>query len=160
MKLDGFQVVDALKPIMLHITKADAQSGTKDPANCAAAKAACRLTGVIEARVYRTRTYILLKDARGKKYWRRYLTPGSVAGEIIAFDRGGTFEPGDYTLPVASKTTKLGGDPRGSRPASAWKNKAKRPSPRIIPGIREYGPRGTGDHPTKTKSNKKSWSTR
>lgn len=87
-------VADATRGMVLHITKTDCARGDlKTPSSCAAAKALCRLDGVEAAQVYIGRTYVKQK---GK--WTRYATPPSLRNEIIAFDRGGSFEPGDYTL--------------------------------------------------------------
>jgi len=142
MKINGIDVQDADKPLVLNIREADAKTGKKDPAKCAAAKAACRLTGVIEARVFRTRTYLLCADARrkGGKVWIRYMTPGPLRGEIIAFDRGGTFQPDDYMLLAPCNTQVLGSYGSGSdkRP-----KRGKRMKPyHVLKGIREEGPRG------------------
>jgi hypothetical protein len=61
----------------------------------AAAKAACRINGVGEARVYRSRTFLLLERASGKPIWMRFHVPIRLRAEIVSFDRGGSFEPGD-----------------------------------------------------------------
>lgn len=88
------KVVDAKGKLVIHITKSDvARGNVKDAKTCAAAKALCRADDVEAAQVYIGRTYV---KRAGK--WVRYATPPSLRNEIIAFDRGGTFEPGDYTL--------------------------------------------------------------
>lgn len=92
--------VDAKASIVLHISKTDVRLGaTKDASCCAAARALCRQEKIEAARVYLSRTYI----KRGGK-WVRFMTPSALRNEIIAFDRGGQFEPGEYTLsPVQPK---------------------------------------------------------
>ena len=88
------KVVDARSALVIHITKTDVRKGAlKDAKTCAAAQSICRQDGIEAAQVYIGRTYV--KKA-GK--WIRYATPPSLRNEIIAFDRGGEFEPGDYTL--------------------------------------------------------------
>lgn len=141
MKIDGIEVEDAKKPVVLHITKRDATSGQKDPKSCAAAKAACRLEGVLEARVYRGRTYLLFRLANGKKIWRRYHTPISLRTEITAFDRGGAFEPDDFELKPLTASQLLGAKPPG---AQSGPRATKRKPHHVIKGIREHGPR-SGD---------------
>jgi hypothetical protein len=142
MKIDGIEVVDADRPLVLHIRTPDAKTGKpKDPENCAAAKAACRIPGVILAKVYRTRTYLLQGtpgDKTGKsRRWRRYLTPDSLRGEIIALDRGGSFEPDDYELPAPPKSMRLGA--KLAQPTGRRTGKKKR-VPHIVRGIRPHGP--------------------
>ena len=95
MTIDGYPVVDATKPIVLGITLRDVKKGaTKDPGSCAAALACLReVKGAEKARVHIGRTYIKI----GKK-WLRFLTPAALKNEIVAFDRGGKFAPGEYTI--------------------------------------------------------------
>lgn len=94
MTIDGMPVYNAKKPLYIHITKHDVKIGKKkSPAECAAAISAKREMKADEVRVHLGRTYV-----RKGKEWQRYLTPGSLRSEIISFDRGGTFSPGDYKL--------------------------------------------------------------
>lgn len=139
MSIDGIIVEDGKKPLVLNIKEADCKTGKRDPAGCAAAKAACRVDGVLEARVYRTRTY-LLTQKNGKKSWQRYITPDAIRNELIAFDRGGTFEPDDYTLAVVSESQRLGVN-RGKPPAKTGKRSGIN-SPHVVKGIRPVGPKG------------------
>lgn len=144
MKLDGITVYDARTPAVLNIKPADTNTGKKDPANCAAAKAACRLPGAIEARVYRTRTYVLMNDARtGKKFWRRYVTPDAIRVEVISFDRGGSFSTGEYTLREPKLNARLGLK-HSEKNRRRVGPKKSRPAPHIVPGIRERAP-GKGE---------------
>lgn len=92
--IEGLPVRDAKKPILLHITDSDVKKGkVKNPGSCAAAVACKRELGASEAHVHKTRTYL-----RFNGHWVRYMTPGSLQAEIVAFDRGGTFEPGEHRL--------------------------------------------------------------
>ena len=94
MKIGGGAVIDAIEPLPITITKNDVRSGAKKNANsCAAAQAICR-AGFTEARVHAARTYVRRPDGK----WMRYATPLALRAEIVAFDRGGIFEPGDYAL--------------------------------------------------------------
>lgn len=102
MQINGKTVVDATKPITIHITKRDTTEGAnKNPSACAAALAAKRLPQCVNARVHIGRVYV-----ETPKKWVRYNTPDALRTEIIAFDRGGTFAPGDYRLQVPDKRTK------------------------------------------------------
>jgi hypothetical protein len=92
--IDGNPVVDADKPVTVHITPEDCARGSKkDPEKCAAALALKRVTSCDESRVHLGCTYLRF----GKK-WFRYATPPSLKAEIISFDRGGGFYPGDFRL--------------------------------------------------------------
>lgn len=104
MEINGKRVVDATTKQRIHITKRDTTEGdNKNPSGCAAARAAKRdIPDCINARIHIGRAYIEYKTK-----WVRYFTPDRLRTEIIAFDRGGSFEPGDYTLlpPGPSETT-------------------------------------------------------
>lgn len=103
----GLPVVDAPegKGITLTVTKADVNGSTKsDPANCAAARAGQRELKR-EVHVFLSRAYVKDTD---KKRWVRYITPEAASREIISFDRGSSFVPGEYTFKAATKWQKLG----------------------------------------------------
>lgn len=132
--IDGKPVIDAKKPITLIVTEGDInRADRKEPADCAFARACRRALHVKEARVHLGRVYLRANDGN----WTRYLTPRTLRSEIIAFDRGGAFEPGEFTLgaPQPSKRTgKTQGSKRGrNRPRTA---KVKRRSPHVVTNVR------------------------
>jgi hypothetical protein len=55
------------------------------------------------ARVHVARTYLKI----GNK-WLRCITPESLRSEIVAFDRGGKFEPGEFELKAIPDSMRLG----------------------------------------------------
>lgn len=92
--IDGNPVSDADNPVVVQITRSDCERGSKkDPSACAAALALKRVTACDESRVHLGCTYLRF----GTK-WLRYATPPSLKAEIISFDRGGGFYPGDFRL--------------------------------------------------------------
>lgn len=103
MEINGKKVVDAKRKAVIHITQTDTVKGaTKDPGACAAARAAKRdIVDCLSARVHIGCVYI-----EHEKKWERYTTPPALRSEIIAFDRGGSFQPGEYMLnaPSPSRT--------------------------------------------------------
>jgi hypothetical protein len=103
MEIAGKKVVDAKRSAKIVITERDAKVGdNKNPSGCAAALAAKRdIPECLSARVHIGRVYIEQKDK-----WVRFMTPDSLRSEIIAFDRGGSFQPGEYELkaPAPSET--------------------------------------------------------
>lgn len=105
MKIAGKTVVDAKRPLTLHITEADVRQGKeKTPSACAAARAAMReIPNAISARVHLAQTYVEFP-----RRWVRYGTPESLSRKITAFDLGGKFEPGDHTLRMPYGSKKLG----------------------------------------------------
>ncbi len=111
MEIAGKPVRNAKKPIVLVITSDDVKKGaTRDPASCAAALACKRQMNAAEARVHTGRTYVRIKDE-----WIRFNTPVSLQKEIVAFDRGGSFEPGEYELrPLPVSHIKRQGKRQGS----------------------------------------------
>lgn len=103
MKIAGKPVKDADEKFVLTITKADVKSGAaKTSSQCAAAKALCRQTGCEEARVHFSRVYI-----RKQGKWLRFGAPPSLRNEVIAFDRGGEFAPGEYVIGPAQPIVRL-----------------------------------------------------
>jgi hypothetical protein len=129
MWIDGIRVVNPTKKLQISISQRDCDRGqTKDPGACAAARALLReVPNAKQARVHLGRTYVLIDDG-GKKVWERYQTPQSLRAEIIAFDRGGEFAPGEYTIPplppsVRAKFGKRQGTPHATDNIGSKKRK-------------------------------------
>ncbi len=135
MKIAGTKVEDASEPLTIMITKSDVRSGsTKKATSCAAAKALCRQEHCDEARVHFSRAYI----RRGEK-WIRFSVPPSLRSEIVAFDRGGEFAPGEYRLTPLQPIARLGArkHPADTRGKRSHKNHGKRKRPyHIATGVR------------------------
>lgn len=106
---DVTTVHDATKGITIEVTKHDAAtSAKKDHKTCAAAVACKRqmhLDGVIISRAI---AYMVKGTVA-----TRYVLPESLAREVIAFDRGGSFEPGEYTLKKPDKHILIGTKRKG-----------------------------------------------
>jgi len=101
--INKLPVLNAKHSLELHITTTDCtRAEVKDPARCAAALAIRREFHPIDVRVHLGRVYVRQNNSN----WQRYLTPKSLRTELIAFDRGGTFTPGTYTLPAPPKSRK------------------------------------------------------
>ena len=110
--IGGLPVVDAKRPLTLKVTKTDiakAADGIQKPDKCAVARACYRELHVIEARVHLSRVYLRTNDSN----WVRYKTPAAMRDEIIAFDRGGAFEPAEFYLAPCPPAAKLGQPSRG-----------------------------------------------
>lgn len=104
MKIDGKIVRNARKRMKIEILPADIRSASKKkPECCAVANACMRQMPIKEIRVHLSRVFMKGKDGT----WTRFLTPKNLRTEIVAFDRGGEFEPGTYLLskPNPAKTT-------------------------------------------------------
>ena len=128
-KIGGLPVVNATEKVDLNITAGDIRRGDmKDPGGCAAAVACRRQMHAVDARVHIARTYIKLD-----KKWIRYLTPFALRTEIIAFDRGAQFTPGEYTLLPMPKPQK-----KSARKAPSGKSRQKRVF-HTQSGIRPHG---------------------
>ncbi len=104
MKLEGLPVYDATEAIEFTVTKRDvAKGGIQAPESCAMALACKREHHSKDVRIHLKYSYVLEKD-----HWTRYRTPASVSREIVAFDRGGSFDPGEYMLLPPYKSSRLG----------------------------------------------------
>lgn len=136
--IDGIPILDAKYSITLHITKSDcSNSDPKHPESCAAARSIRRVLKPIDCRVHLGRIYI----RQNKGNWLRYNTPPALRNEIIAFDRGGVFSPGEYVikpLPPSQLATlgkRQGGEPKFKQ-ARNNPNRKKRKSPHIVKNVR------------------------
>ena len=103
MKINGVNVKDADHKIQLVINLEDVRIGArKNAGTCAAAHALCRQEHCDEARMHFSRAYI----RKGRK-WLRFGVPRALRDEIMSFDRGGTFAPGEYRLSPLQPTVRL-----------------------------------------------------
>lgn len=128
LKIDGIKVKDAKKPVRLIVTEDDCKrANRKRPESCAVARACSRMTDVDEARIHLSRVYL----RRGEE-WFRYTTPPSMRDEIIAFDRGGSFEPQEFRLTAPRPSIRLG----KHREAGAKTGKQKRRKPHVVTNVR------------------------
>lgn len=139
MKLDGTPVKDAKKDVTVNISTRDCRRGSaKDPSKCAAALACRRELSATDTRIHVGRCYLKIA---GK--WLRYRPAQALRSEIIAFDRGGEFKPGQYllrTIPLdCTKRTKRAAAKSGK--GNGVKGKKNRRH-HVVAGIREPAPRG------------------
>lgn len=86
-------VKDAKDPLSFTVTDTDAKAVRKDHQKCAVAEA-CRREYDIDGVIISRSTAYLVKGRTAT----RYHIPQRVAIEIVSFDRGGGFAPGDYEL--------------------------------------------------------------
>jgi hypothetical protein len=136
MRINGTQVKDATKKIVLTITPQDVKSGAKKNANsCAAANALCRQEGCEAAKVHMSRAYI-----KKGKTWYRFAVPTALKNEVLAFDRGGAFEPGDYILAPVQPSVRIGAPrthgPKRKNHHSTGKAPARKRPYHVVSGVR------------------------
>jgi hypothetical protein len=128
----GLPVIDAPRNsgISMTVTPSDIEGSRKgDPANCAAAIAGKRELKK-EVHVFLSRAYV-----QEDKHWVRYFTPESVSREIISFDRGSDFAPGNYEFRAPKDSERLG----QYKGKSTQKNGRKAKHPRhITANVREW----------------------
>lgn len=133
--IDGKPVIDAKRSLVLHITANDiAKADRKEPADCAVARACRRDLHAKEVRVHLGRVYIRFNEGN----WQRYRTPKSLRSEIIAFDRGGTFSPGEHVLPIPDKRPvgkRQGGKPKFKHARYNPNRKGRQP-PHVVTDVR------------------------
>ena len=118
--LDGLPIVDAKNGLEIEVLASDIKSSrSKAPDKCAFAVACMRALKAKEVRVHLGRTYV-----RHNGKWVRYMTPARLQKEIVAFDRGGSFEPGSYKLYAPQPTKKLNGKKQSPGDRAKKKNKS------------------------------------
>lgn len=134
LQIDGLPVKDARKSVVITISDRDVKNGTlKKPNSCAAALCCKRELGATEAHVHTSRVYL-----RFNGHWQRYLTSAALRSEIVAFDRGGRFEPGEYRL-IKMQPSRENDQNRAKKRGSGKKRQAYH----VIQNVRPRGP-----HPT------------
>lgn len=98
------KVVDATRDVEVEVTPSDVSASKKrEHAVCAMAVACKRKTHATGVIISRAVAYVI-KGRRAE----RYLVPASVAREIVSFDRGAGFEPGEYKLTKPGRSLELG----------------------------------------------------
>lgn len=131
---EGLPVVDAVEDVSIVITPTDVKnSKVKNPGECAAALAGRRELHR-EVRVFVSRMYVKDKTSSGQERWIRFVTPENISREIVSFDRGASFEPGEYSFKAPSKASQLGAPNRGS--SNTGKGTKHRPR-KVTANIRE-----------------------
>jgi hypothetical protein len=88
-------IVNPTAPHRIVVTAGDVRRAKPmDETACAFAKACMRLDPDVErVQFKKTRAYLVYPDRI-----ERYVNPAAVQQEIVAFDRGGRFAPGEYEL--------------------------------------------------------------
>lgn len=136
--IDGLPVLNAKTPLTLHITDADiAKANNKDPADCVVARTIRRECRALEARVHLARVYV----RTNKDHWVRYKTPKAMRDEIIAFDRGGSFEIGTFDLSPVEPSKQVKRPPNKNRSKHLFtqayaKIRPKRRPATVVKGVR------------------------
>jgi len=132
-QIDGKPVIDAKRSITLNITPGDiAKADRKEPADCAVARACRRDLHAKEVRVHLGRVYVRMNEGN----WQRFMTPKSLRSEIIAFDRGGTFEPGSFVLPAPQPSKRASGKRQGSVPKKPSRRNGKNRVRHVVTDVR------------------------
>ena len=132
-EIDGVAVEDAKRPIKIVVGADDIKGASKQkPNNCAVARACYHHHLADEVRVHLSRVYL----KRGKGQWVRYLTPRDMRSEIVAFDRGGSFQPGEFILKPIPHKMKLGKRTGTSTNENSKKRKTKRRQHRTLLDVR------------------------
>lgn len=133
--INNLPIVDATKPVTITITPEDVKKGdNKNPSSCAVAMA-CMHAGYTEARVHLSRTYLRI----GKK-WLRFTTPQAIRTEIISFDRGASFQTGEYTMqPISAKERNMRGKAHTLEGPKRGRPDHKRAPSHVVRGVRAHG---------------------
>ncbi len=127
---ENLPVIDATHPLLLHVLTDDiSKASLKEPQNCAVARACKRELHAKEVRVHLGRVYIRTNESN----WVRYETPRPMRTEIVAFDRGGKFEPGTFELKVPAQRRP---ENAGTRSKAKHKKHRTRQKPAILKNVR------------------------
>jgi hypothetical protein len=108
--LGDYPIKDAKQPFRFTVKQVDIDQGaSKDPHNCAIARAVQRYTGVKAIAIFHTVSYIPF-DKRGddKHVIERFVNDLPTKRAIVDFDLHGKFFPGEYKFNPPSQSCKLG----------------------------------------------------
>jgi hypothetical protein len=98
------KVTDADGDLLINVTDRDFKGGRKkDHGDCALAVAAKRQEGATQVIVSSSMAYVIKGN-----HATRYKVPEAARKEIVSFDRGASFETGDYVLKAPPKSARLG----------------------------------------------------
>jgi hypothetical protein len=141
-KVNGKQVVDATEVVVISINDRDIKKAKKKDPGCCVIASAIKRTFKAEARVHVSRIFI---QKPGSDTYERYVVSPRIRDEITAFDRGGEFFTGEYTLHPPPDRLRLGGADRMGKRKKKDKPAKKRIAPRVImAGVRtgpaQWGP--------------------
>ena len=141
LKINGLPVVDAKKTLHVEVLPTDIRKATrKDEYRCAMAVAVERTTGR-EAKIHLSRAYVLNNSNPKRKFWERHIVEDRVTREVIAYDRGGDFAEGDYTLSRPYPSNRLGITHSPSLP-TAKRGKGQKRARHVTTGVREIARKG------------------
>jgi|TARA_R110000822_G_scaffold152687_4_gene292058 hypothetical protein len=131
--INGRQCIDATKSMTLNITNNDCTlASRKDHANCVISRACMKSTGS-DALVYVSRVYI---KQTYQDVWVRYIVTNTLRTQVVAFDQGGDFAEGTYTLHAPNSCKRLGVSTGGHKAAAI---KTPRRMPIKLEGVRTAG---------------------
>lgn len=118
----GKPVRDSKKDYLVKVTATDIRRAVPhSPTKCAIANGCKRVDGVVAATINKSVSYLEFPDEIV-----RLFTPQAAAREVIALDRGGAFQPGEFWLKAPWPSSRLGkrpGRPRGKANGSRGKRR-------------------------------------
>lgn len=97
-------VEDAVRPIKIAVSTGDTRSRAVKDHNACAMAVACKRSLSLDGVIISRSTAYLVKGRRAT----RYKLPSSVSREVVSFDRGAGFAPGDYVLSAVPVNQRLG----------------------------------------------------
>lgn len=126
------KVSDADEDLLLEVTDKDERTAAKkDHTQCALA-VACKRSEHADGVIISVHAAYVIKGDKAT----RFALPESVKREVVSFDRGAKFAPGDYTLKAPSKSQRLGARTERNTHATTRPHKSRRSKPHITDGIR------------------------
>lgn len=131
-------VVDAGEAVLVEVPAYDRAMGkSKDPMNCAMARACARKFDLDGAIISLSVAYLIKGDTA-----TRFSVPPSLSKEVVAYDRSHKFEPGTYQLSAFSRGDRLG---KYVPPPRTGPSKKHRPEKvrHMTEGVRSFPSRAT-----------------
>lgn len=107
----GLKVRDSSRHMVITVLPEDLRGARRKNPECCAFARACKRQQKVDAVHFLKTSAWIEKDG----VLTRFILPESMKREIIAFDRGGKFAPGEYQLRRPNRSRKLGTKPKKRR---------------------------------------------
>jgi hypothetical protein len=115
--MDRTDIVNANKPLIIEVPEQLTHSKRrKNSYHCVFAEACQKIPQVEEAIVHLSTAYLRFK---GEKVFKRYRVQTRLRDQIVAFDRFGVFDPGEYTLGCIQPSHRASGRRQGTASTGA-----------------------------------------
>ncbi len=126
------KVTDSDNDLEIEVLERDIRAAAKKNHTECAMAVACKRAEHADGVIISVNTAYVIKGNEAT----RFKVPQSIAREVVSFDRGSQFGPGDYALKSPRKSQRLGARQERSPSTATRPLKTKRRKPHVTEGVR------------------------